>query len=132
MNIFFEDPNEPRLPPEEIRLKAVKVSPQPGGRLVKVQIELTPFLKRPNVDVTIKSTPGEEVAHTSIVETMLPKLEFTMHLRQPVPGSQYSIETKVYYQAMPEPTDEPVEIPLPEPLIVDRDEQTFIFQEYGS
>ena len=126
MDIFFQDPNIVRVPPEEVRLLDVKVTPQPNAGRVKIYIELTPFMKRPNVRVSIIDIAGKEVAHTSILETMLPKMEFTMHIRQPEQGSEYNVDTCVYYQQMPEPSETAVEIPLPDPLIVDRHKATFI------
>jgi hypothetical protein len=126
MDIFFHDPNEVRLPPEEVRLCEMRVSPLPDGGRVRIFLELTPFMKRPNVGVTIKSASGKEVARTSILETMLRKLEFTMHLRESEPGSEYTIESIIYYQKLPEPNDVPMEVPLPEPIIVDHQKATFI------
>jgi hypothetical protein len=120
MNIFLQDPNEIRLPPEEVRLTQVQVTPQPNGMQVKVHLELTPFMKRPNIEVSILTKAGREVGHTSILETMLHKLEFTIHLRQAKPGDELSMQTTVYYQKLPEPSETPVEIPLPDPLIVDQ------------
>jgi hypothetical protein len=125
MDFFFQDPNEVRLPPEQVRLRELQVTPQPGGTRVKIYLELTPFKKRPNVEVTITSATGKEAAHTSILEAMLHKMEFTMHLREPVPGSRYDVETIVYYQKLPEPSETPGDIPLPDPMIVDRHETTF-------
>jgi hypothetical protein len=120
MNIFLQDPNEIRLPPEEVRLTQVQVTPQPNGMQVKVHLDLTPFMKRPNIEVSILTKAGREVGHTSILETMLHKLEFTIHLRQAEPGDELSMQTTVYYQKLPEPSETPVEIPLPDPLIVDQ------------
>lgn len=125
MDIFFQDPNEIRLPPEEVRLRELQVTPQPNGSKVKIYLELSPFKKRPNVEVTITAASGKEVAHASILEAMLHKMEFTMHLREPVPGSQYNIETTIYYQKLPPPSDTPTEVPLPEPMIVDHHKATF-------
>jgi hypothetical protein len=126
MDFFLQDPNEVRLPPEEVRLLEVKVTPQPGSPRVKIYLELTPFKKRPNLEVTIYASSGKKAAHSSILETMLPKLEFTLHLRQVEPGSEYTIESVVYYQKLPEPSDEPVDVPLPEPMVVDRRKTTFV------
>jgi hypothetical protein len=129
MDIFFQDPNVVRAPPEEVRLLEVKVMPQPNGGRVKIYLELTPFMKRPNLNVSITDAIGKEVAHTSILETMLPKMEFTMHIRQPEQGGEYSVDTWVYYQRMPEPSETAVEIPLPDPMIVDRHKATFILPQ---
>lgn len=125
MSIFLHDPNEIRLPPEEVRLVKVLVTPQPNGKQVKVHLELTPFMKRPNIEVSITADTGKEVGHTSILETMLHILEFTMHLRQAEAGSQLTMETTVYYQKLPEPSNVPKEVPLPDPLIVDHHHTSF-------
>ena len=126
MDIFFQDPNIVRVPPEEVRLLDVKITPQPKSGRVKIFIELTPFMKRPNINVSIINKAGKEVAHASILETMLPKMEFTMHLREAEQGSEYSADMWVYYQRMPEPSEIGAEIPLPDPMIVDRSKTTFI------
>jgi hypothetical protein len=132
MNLFLQDPDEVRLPPEEVRLYEVQVKPQLNGRQVKIYLELTPFLKRPNVEVTITAASGSIAAHSTILETMLRKLEFTMHLRQPESGSEYSIECTVYYQKLPELSDVPMELPLPEPMVVDRHMATFILPKLST
>jgi hypothetical protein len=125
MNYFLQDPNEIRLPPEEVRLTKVLVTPQPNGRQVKVHLELTPFAKRPNIEVTITSGSGIEVGHTTILETMLHKLEFTVHLRRAEPGEVLMVDTMLYYQKLPELVDTGEEVPLPDPLIVDRNTTVF-------
>ena len=90
-----------------MHLREVQVTPQPNAGRVNIYLELTPFMKRPNVNVAITDSSGLEVAHTSILETMLAKLEFTMHLRAQEPGSEHTIETTVYYQPMPDPSESP-------------------------
>jgi len=86
-------------------------------------------MKRPNVDVSITAASGKEVAHVSILESMAHKLEFTMHMREPEPGSKYTLESIVYYQRLPEPSDVPMETPLPDPTIVDRQKATFMLPQ---
>jgi hypothetical protein len=129
MDIFFQDPNEVRLPPEEVRLCGVQVMPLPDGRRVKILLELTPFIKRPNVDISITGVSGMEAARASILETMTRKLEFVLHMREAEPGGEYTLESMVYYQKLPEPSNTTVEITLPEPIIVDRQKMTFILPQ---
>jgi hypothetical protein len=129
MDIFFQDSNEIGLPLEEVRLIEVKVTPQANIGRVKIHLKLTPFMKGPNVSVTISDASGKDVAHTSILETMLPKLEFTMHMLEPVQSSEYSVEISVYYQPMPEPSENRVDIQLPDPKVVDRYKATFTFPQ---
>jgi hypothetical protein len=129
MDFFLQDPDEVRLPPEDVRLLDMVATPQPGSPRVKINLELTPFKKRPNLEVTITAPSGKQAAHVSILEAMQRKMEFTMHLRQVEPGSEYSLESVVYYQRLPEPSEEPVEVPLPDPWVVDRRKVTFILRE---
>lgn len=132
MNIFLQDPNEIRLPPEEVRLTHVEVRPQPAGKQVKIQLELTPFMKRPNIEVTITSKTGNEVGRTHLLEIMLHKLEFTMHLRQVEFTDEFTMETTVYYQKLPEPSDTALDMPLPDPIIVDRNRTIFKLTPAGT
>jgi hypothetical protein len=126
MNLFFHDPDEIRVPPEDVRLREVIVAPQPESGRVKIHLELTPFQKRPNISVSITNTAGKEAARTTILETMLSKLEFTMHLREPEQGNEYTLETTVYYQKIPQPSEAEVEIQLADPMIVDQHKTTFV------
>jgi hypothetical protein len=126
MDIFFNDPNVVRLPPEEIRLREVRITPQVESRRVRIHLELTPFQKRPDISVSITSTTGKEAARTTILETMLNKLDLTMHLREFEPGTEYTVETTLYYQKLPQPSEQEGEIQLPEPMIVDQQITTFI------
>lgn len=125
MNIFLQDPNEIRLPPEEVRLIKLEVMPKPDGKQVRVLLELTPFMMRPNLELSITNETGREVGHTSILETMLHKLEITMHLRQVEPGDSLTIKTTVYYQKLPEPSGSEEEVSLPDPLVVDQQSTIF-------
>jgi hypothetical protein len=129
MDIFFQDPDEVRLPPEEVRLCGMQVIPLPDGRRVKILLELTPFIKRPNVDISITGASGMEAAHASILEIMTRKLEFVLHMREAEPDVEYTLESMVYYQKLPEPSNTAMEIALPEPIIVDRQKATFILPQ---
>ncbi len=126
MNLFLQDPNEIRLPPEAVRVLKVQITPQPQNKRVKVHLELTPFLKRPNIEVMVLSADGTEVGHTSILETMQSKLEFTIHLRQDATSDELNLQTTVYYQKLPVPGDKPMEVPLPDPMIVDTNKTSFM------
>jgi hypothetical protein len=129
MDIFFQDPNDVRLRPEEVRLREVQAMPLLDGNRVKVFVELTPFIKRPNLEITITTASGKEVAHASILETMLRKVEVIMHLRGTEPGSEYTLESTVYYQSLPEPSDNPMDLALPDPMIVDRQKVIFLLPQ---
>ena len=126
MDIFFQDQDETRLPPEQVRLIQIQIMPLNGSGRVKVFLELTPFIKRPNIEITISNPAGKVIAHTSILETMLRKLEITMHMCEFEPGNEYAVESIVYYQKLPEPGDVTEDVPLPDPMIVDQHITKFI------
>jgi hypothetical protein len=127
MDFFFQDPDEIRLSPEEVRLREVEVFPMPDGKRIKVLIELDPFLKKPSLEISVATESGKEVAHSSILETMTRKNEIVMHLREVKPSGEYTLATTVYYQSLPEPSNTPQDMALPDPLIVDHRNVIFSF-----
>ncbi len=96
MDFFFPEDNLNRMVPEETQLTSLKAEPYPDGRRLRVNIEVTPFQKRPHIDVKLTNAAGDEVASTTIVEPMSWKLEFTMHLRGAL-NNPYTLEAKLYY-----------------------------------
>ncbi len=126
MDLFFTDPNEVPLPPEEVRIREFRVEPWLDGRRVRVTLEVDPFQKRPSAEVVIWNAAGDEVAEVTVIESMIRKMEFNMHLREPAPAGTYRAQAVLYYQTMPE-IDEagPAPAGLAEPMQVDRKEHTF-------
>jgi len=125
MDIFFRDPNEIPLPPEEVRLSALKAEPWPDGRRVRIYLEVDPFQKRPSADLIITNAAGDEVARANILETISRKMEINMHLREDKPGGEYNVQAVVYYQKLSPVGEEPASQEQPEPLIVDRGQTSF-------
>ncbi|HLE14970.1 MAG TPA: hypothetical protein VI776_09490 [Anaerolineales bacterium] len=132
MDIFFQDPSDIPLPPEEVRIRQLLAAPWPDNRRVRVVLEITPFQKRPNGEVRILDSLGEEVAALSIVEALDPNMEFTLHLRAPETAGRYTATAVIYYyeEQDPEPaqvdpgSDRPYH--LPEGVhVVDSAEVTF-------
>ena len=97
MDIFFTDPGEIPLPPDEVRIRDLEVVPYPDGRRVRVLIELTPFQKYPSGEVTITDSLGTPVAVTSFIEAITPKLELTLHLRAANATGKYNVTTMIFY-----------------------------------
>jgi hypothetical protein len=113
MDIFFTDPSEVPLPPDEVRIRELKVEPWPDGRRLHVYIEVDPFQKRPNADLTLLDQDGREVSSVSIIESMTRKMELVMHLRNAVSGP-CTLRALLYYAALPQP-GEPGGDESPEP-----------------
>lgn len=105
MDFFFPEDNLTRAAPEETHITSLTAEPWPDGRRLRVNIEVTPFQKRPYIEVSLKNAGGDEVASTSIVEPMSWKLEFTMHIRGEL-RNPYTLDARLYF---PDggPADEP-------------------------
>lgn len=108
MDIFFQDPTDIPLPPEEVRIRGLTAEPWSDGRRVRVNLELTPFQKRPNGEINILNDDGEEVSSVSFIETIDPKMQFTMHLRTLETEGEFTVTATVFYP-ITENTEEPAE-----------------------
>jgi len=97
LDLNIVDPSEIPVPPEDVRIRRLVITPVGDGGRLKVEIDLTPFQQRPTLHLTIRDSRGEEVASTSIIEAMSPKMSFTLHLRRPDPGGVYQAECLVRY-----------------------------------
>ncbi len=102
MDIFFQDPTAIPLPPDEVRIKALRAEPWQDNRRVGIYLEVTPFQKKPNGEVTITNPQGEVAAQASIIETIVPKMELTMHLRGPIASGAYTVSATIFYVQAPE------------------------------
>ena len=133
MDIFFTDPNDIPLPPEEVRIRNFRAEPWPDKRRVRVYLEITPFQKRPNGEIEICNAEGNEVASLTIIETIDPKMDLTVHLRVAEPAGSYTASAVIYYYEAEEPvssegSDSPDKSlpPLPSRMkLVDRAETSF-------
>ena len=102
MDIFFQDPTAIPLPPNEVRIKELRAVPWQDNRRVGIYLEVTPFQKKPNGEVTITNPQGEVAAQASIIETIVPKMELTMHFRGPIASGAYTVSATIFYVQAPE------------------------------
>ena len=96
MDFFFPEDQLQRMTPEETRITALTAQPYPDGYRLHVNIEMTPFQKRPHLEVILNDADGDEVASTTIVEPMGWKIEFTMHIRGEL-KNPYLVEARLFY-----------------------------------
>ena len=117
MDIFFTDPTAIPLPPQEVRIRRFHAEPWPDKRRVRVNLEITPFQKGPNSEIEIRDADGNEVASLTIIETITPKMEMTIHLRGVEPAGVFTASATVYYYEVEELTTSAeggeAEAPLP-------------------
>ena len=96
MDFFFPEDQLQRMTPEETRITSLSAQPYSDGYRLHVNIEMTPFQKRPHLEVVLRDANNDEVASSSIVEPMSWKLEFTMHIRGEL-NNPYTLEAKLFY-----------------------------------
>ena len=56
MDIFFQDPTEVPLPPNEVRIRALRAETYPDGQRVRVYLEVDPSQQRPSADLAIRDS----------------------------------------------------------------------------
>jgi hypothetical protein len=121
MDIFFQDPNEIRLPPEEVRIRELRADPWPDGSRLRVYLEVDPFQKRPSAELVVAAANGETVANASVIENMNRKIELNMHLRRAGKSGPFTLTVTLFYLApLPEADQSGENAKLAPPLIVDR------------
>jgi hypothetical protein len=81
MEFFLNDPNVKRLPPNETRLLELRANPYPDQKRIRVVLELTPFQKRPYIELFLADSTGDTASTANIVEPVGWKLELTLHVR---------------------------------------------------
>jgi hypothetical protein len=96
MNFFYAKDGLTRAVPEETKITVFSAKSYPDGKRVLVNMEITPFQKRPNITVSLHNANGTEVASTTIIESMIWKLEFTLHVRGEI-LNPYHLIAKLYY-----------------------------------
>ena len=96
-DIEFFEPDEIPQPPELVKIESLTARVYPDGRRVRLDIKLTPFLERPNLELTIRNAEGQQVAALAIIESMDYKFEMTAHLRGPQPAGQHVVRGELFY-----------------------------------
>lgn len=96
MDLFFPEDGLDRRPPEETQITELNVTPYPDGRRLRVNVEITPFQKRPHLEFTLRDAAGDESSSVSMVEPLAWKLEFTMHVRGEL-NNPYALEARLFY-----------------------------------
>lgn len=98
MNItFFDDPAEAPRPREDVRIKMIGLYVYPDLRRMAFALELTPFIERPCIDVTLENGLGQPAGSLSVIETLTPEFNLILHLRDQETTDPYRLTAKIYY-----------------------------------
>lgn len=115
MEFFFPEDNLHRTAPEETKILSLSAEPYEDGRRIRVNIEVSPFEKRPHIEFVLKDIENKEVSSASFVEPMAWKLEFTMHVRTEPADGLLDLAARLYYPDGPEAEPVSVHIDLGSP-----------------
>jgi len=91
-------PPEDGLPPKEVRILELRGEPwAEDERRVRIHLETTPFLERPNIEVTITDMDGKEVSSIDIIESIESRMTFTMHIRADNAKGPFTLSANLAY-----------------------------------
>lgn len=107
MDIFLQDPSDIPLPPDEVRIRELRAEPLPDQRRVRIYLEITPFQQKPNYEIKVFTEAGSLAASLSIIESIDPKMEITVHLKGDQPAGEYIVSLDVYYYEEQQSTQDP-------------------------
>lgn len=97
MDIFFTNPDDVPVPPEKMEIRKLIASPYEDGKRVTVELEISPFQQRPNLEITVFNQENRIVSSLSVVEAIENKMTFTLHLKKPEPKGQYQVSMEMFY-----------------------------------
>ncbi|MBM4422786.1 MAG: hypothetical protein FJ030_05270 [Chloroflexi bacterium] len=106
--IEFVEPEEMPQPPESVTIESLQARVYPDGRRVRLEVKITPFFQRPNLEFTITNAEGREVASLAVIESIDHKFEMTAHLRGPQPVGRHTLRGELFYE--PESPRKAVEV----------------------
>ena len=112
MEFFFPEDNLRRTVPEETKILSLTAEPYEDGRRVRINIEMSPFEKRPHIEFLLTDSENKELSSTSFVEPMAWKLEFTLHLRAEPAEGPLDLTARLFYPDGPEAEPVSVQIEL--------------------
>jgi len=105
---FFDDPLQSPNSRQDVRIKQLGLYLFEDCRRVAVGFDITPFLERPSIQVSIRNLQGQEVSSLHVIETLETNFSLTMHLRDPEPQDSYEVIATLYY-ATPETEREDIQ-----------------------
>jgi hypothetical protein len=85
------------LPPDQIRFRSVRISPYPDRTRVRLNLQITPFVERPNIEISIVDSEGQETASAQVIENLEQALTLTMHLHPTEADGPYTARLALGY-----------------------------------
>ena len=120
MDIFFANPNEVPVPPEKMEIRQLTATPYEDSKRVSIEFEISPFQKRPNIEIRVFNQERQLVSSFSIVEAIENKMSLTIHMREPEPKGEYQVDMELFYSEI-DALDEQDESPIKEILLENKE-----------
>ncbi len=99
MEINFFEPDDVPQPKDRVKIQKLTATPYPDGWRIRIGLDVTPFQERPNLELDLTTAANQSVAQLSIIETMHPRMEFTVHIRGVNdPTGEYILRAELYYE----------------------------------
>jgi hypothetical protein len=80
MEFLLTDPDIKPIPPANTRLLDLRSYLYPDGKRLRVALDQTPFQQKPYIEHTLTDSAGEVVTTTSIVASVVCRLDHTLHI----------------------------------------------------
>ncbi len=115
INFFDNRADAPRMR-EDVRITRTRLEVSPEARRVAVDLELTPFIERPTIQLILVNENGGNAGRLTIVETLDRVISVVMHIRDETPTEQYQLRATVYYASIDEDMKQQVVDVLTQPF----------------
>lgn len=110
---LIEGDDVPRAP-SDVRFRRVAAELYADRQRVKLTYELTPFVRRPNVDIRLEGPLGTILGSVAIIETVDSRFSLTAHLRGAPPATgHFEVISLLGYVDLPEVDREVTPVDLP-------------------
>lgn len=106
MDIELFEPDQVPQPSANVRIERLTATVYPDGWRVRLGVDVTPFLERPSLEISVTATDGRPVLpiSLSVIETMHCNMEFTVHIRGVIrPTGQYLVRAELFYEGSDQP-----------------------------
>lgn len=94
---FFDNRDDAPKNREDVRILRARIEVAPEGRRVAVDLELTPFIERPTIELRLTNDRGEPAGLSNVIETLDRTLRMVMHMRDKQPAENYRLQARIYY-----------------------------------
>ena len=94
---FFDNRDDAPKNREDVRILRARTEVAPEGRRVAVDLELTPFIERPTIELRLINDRGEAAGLSNVIETLDRTLRMVMHMRDKQPAEKYRLTARIYY-----------------------------------